>query len=157
MEVDREPILTCHREDAYNQVNKRSKTDTKLIVNNNRQNCVKSEHKRANSRANNNALNTNHNRKVNCSLNQNDSKVKAMSNDVNRRQQQVRRSPRSPVIAVNRLPKSKSIANNSNNNNHMNSSNHIKRSNTRVVTQPIENGNQTIGANPASNAVRRSR
>ncbi|CAG2161571.1 unnamed protein product [Oppiella nova] len=66
MEVDREPILTCHREDAYNQVNKR-----------------------ANSRANNNALNTNHNRKVNSSLNQNDSKVKAMSNDVNRRQQQV--------------------------------------------------------------------
>ena len=133
MEEDREPLLTCHREDAYNQVKKRSKIDIDLIVNNDRQNCIKNNQKNINNR-------TNHSNNRNMTL-----KVKRTekSND------QIRRSPRSPVIIKNSTVSR--IRTNCRTNN-----NQFKRTNTGTVSKPIENGNQTNTTN-VLNTSRRSR
>ena len=141
MEEDREPILTCHRDDAYNQVKKRSKLETDLTLMNDRQNCVKNTQKNMNNKSNHSSNNRN-----------NSSKVKRNEIKPNDCNNQIRRSPRSPVIIKNRsVSKTRNIGNNCNS-----KSNHIKRLNTRTVPKTIENGNQTNGSN-ASNTGRRNR
>lgn len=143
MEEDREPLLTCHRDDAYNQVKKRSKTDHELSVDKDRQNCVKVNDKKA--------MNKTNNRNVSSVAKRTDNKSVNASEQHNR--QGVRRSPRSPVVAKSRAPNTR---NSSHNSLSSNTNNHIKRSNSRSVSKPIENGNQTNGPN-VSNANRRSR
>ena len=142
MEEEREPLLSCHREDAYNQVKKRSKLDLPVV--NDRQNCVKNNQKNVNNRTNNS--------KSSRSMT---SKVKSITNKSNK-EIITRRSPRSPVISKNKtiVSKNKNIGNNCHSN-HSNST-HMKRSNTRAVSKPIENGSQTNSTTP-SNAGRKSR
>ena len=152
MEEDREPLLTCHRDDAYNQVKKRSKADHNLKVDKGRQNCVKVIDSK-------NKINKVNNKNVSSVAKRTENKI-INSNEHNSKSG-VRRSPRSPVVAKSRTPNSRtrnSSHNSHSSTNDTNSKNRInlRRSNSRSGSKPVENGNQTNGPN-VSNANRRNR
>lgn len=146
LDEEKEPILTCHREDAYNQVKKRSKFQNELSVNNckiDRQNVVKS---------NQNTVK----KPNNCINNRNmSSKVKHLnsnSNNLNEFKKIVRRSPRSP-IPVNKTTRPKKIDDKPHKN--MSGTNHLRSSRSRTISNSIPIGNGSESSIP--NALKRSR